>query len=121
MRGLFLDHSSPEALVADLKRHRHGKFRFKYKGGGRYDRREGSTSPSWRLAAARAINGYGVRLSVEFDNGESAYDLRLDGGWLTYDSTVLMVVQPDQCGSLPSSVDDSQRSRLDDNLKGVFA
>ena len=109
-----LDHSSPEALLADLDRHPAGVFRFDYRG------ETVGASPWWCLRSAAPENG-GVRLRIEYCDSGSGEDLflRLGGGRLVYASpsmTVVAAYGPD--GSVP---DDFFRHQRDENLRRVFA
>ena len=140
-RSALLDHSSIDALLADLERHRGRVFRFesgtRTAGGGL------ARGAPWELVHAEIFasvwcNGpwLTLHLRVRFTDGteESRYlkpSPRCDG-WMTgrridsddgSDFRVLLLDGSPADGSLPNSAsaDNLPRQRLDDNLRSVFA
>lgn len=120
-----LDHSSVDALLVDLTRHRNREFRFKY--------RDGSTTRRWRLVwwwytqpSQHGPNSPGLHLAIEFIDGRNRafktdfFFLGVEGGWLKSNLRRMMVVLNGPPGS-PSSAADSQQDRLDRNLRGIFS
>ena len=115
--SVTLDHTSVETRVAGLNFHRDGVFRF-------YRLEEGQLIPvrlPWRLVH---VTDDGVRICLrdEACSGGAIITctFRLSAGWLLNAVSDLwrwrVVLVTDT-----SPVDDSQRRRLDENLKGVFA
>ena len=117
-----LDHSSPASLLADINRYRGCVFRYDLKGGRR--------GPPWRLVWARTAcddnlficnkTTGGIEESSEWQLRDGYLQLaRLGAGLPCLDWQV--VIDGSQGGGGCPSVDDSQRDRLDKNLRGVFS
>lgn len=132
MATTLLDHSSVDALRADLKRNRDGVFRFEYMdlAGWSYLSRR-----PWRLVHAAGFIGGFMEIHVDWDDGVPVSEIafQLDSGWLiplkphlrTGGCDAWRVLLDDSAGGervLPRRRQpDNSRNRLDDNLREIFS
>ena len=117
-----LDHSSPDALVADLYKHKGKECCFTDSAG--------NSTRSWKLESAtvvpagpppRFIKNYGVKIQYRYNivchNHLLDFSFRLEAGWLETPSgaEVIALCDPPSCAS------GTAVSQIDKNLRGAFS
>lgn len=117
-----LDHSSPDALVADLYKHKGEECCF-------VESSSGQPTCPWKLESAavvpvgpapRFIKNYGVQIQYRYDIGGNTlldFSFRLEAGWLETPNGAEVVALCDP----PSCTSGTAVSQVDRNLRGAFS